>query len=39
MNIDSKVLQNLNDSLIKLSEMDLRRKREIILREIKENKL
>mgnify|MGYP000853478886 CR=1 FL=1 len=39
MNTDSKVLQNLNDSLIKLSEMDLRRKREIILREIKENKL
>lgn len=39
MNIDSKVLQSLNDSLIVLSKIDLRYKRDIILRDIKANKL
>ena len=39
MNIDSEILQSLNNSLIVLSKMDLRYKREIILKVIIENKL
>ena len=39
MNINSEVLQSLNNSLIVLSKMDLRYKREIILKVIIENKL